>query len=126
MADVLERPDTGLLLRALRNYAPEAELRFESLAGVFRCGLPWYARLWCAVLLGRTAQDPARAVDVLRGGLSDPESRVRLAVIGALARAGGSLALPLLRQVASDRTESGLIHNAAVRALGKAGNASKE
>jgi HEAT repeat protein len=123
--NVPDKPDTELLLRGLRQYAPDAELRFESLAAAFGRGLSWYARLWCAVLLGRTAADPPRAIEVLASGLADPEFRVRVAVLGALARAGGSLALPLLRQVAADQGERGLVHNAAIKALGKVGGASR-
>src|SRR5947207_888856 len=115
---LLDKPDTEQLLLGVREYAPDTELRFESLATTFRRGLPWYARLWCAVLLGRTATDATRAVEVLAEGLSDPEFRVRVAVVGALARAGGSVALPLLQRVASDPTERGLVRNAAVKALG--------
>src|SRR5206468_4217174 len=85
MTDALAKSDTESLLRGLREYAPDAELRFESLAVVFARELPWYARLWCVVLLGRTAADPARAVEVLGRGLLDAEFRVRAAVLGALA-----------------------------------------
>lgn len=122
MTDVLARQDTRSMLRALREHAPDAELRFESLAAVFEQDLPWYARLWCAVLLGRTGTDPARAVAVLSRGLADPEFRVRVAVLGALARAGGTLAVPLIRQVADNPMERGLVHNAAVKAFGKVGD----
>jgi len=119
MADVLAKLDTESLLRGLRDYAPDAELLFDSLTAVFSRELPWYARLWCAVLLGRTATDPANAVEVLGRGLSDPESHVRVAVLGALARAGGPLALPLLREVANNRGQRGLVRNAAIKAIGK-------
>ncbi len=119
--DALAKPDTASLLAGLRQYAPDAELRFESLAAAFGRGLPWYARSWCAVLLGRTATDPARAVEVLTRGLDDPEFRVRVSALGALARAGGPLALPLLWRVAADRAERGTVRNAAVKALGKVG-----
>lgn len=121
----LTKPDTQTLLAGLRQYAPVVELRFESLAAAFVGGLPWYARVWCAVLLGRTAADPVGAVEVLGGGLSDPEPHVRAAVVGALGRAGGPLALPLLRRVAADRAERGRVRNAAVRALGKVVGASR-
>ncbi len=42
--DALAKPDTASLLAGLRQYAPDAELRFESLAAAFGRGLPWYAR----------------------------------------------------------------------------------
>jgi HEAT repeat protein len=60
-------------------------------------------------------------VEVLTRGLDDPEFRVRVSALGALARAGGPLALPLLWRVAADRAERGTVRNAAVKALGKVG-----
>src|SRR5262249_61937561 len=42
-----------------------------------------------------------------------------LACTAWLARAGGPLALPLLRTVAADPAERGLVRNAAVKAVGK-------
>jgi HEAT repeat protein len=119
MTDVLDRPDTAELLSGLRNYATDAELRFDSLAIVFDRDLPWYAKLWCAVLIGKVATEPERAVEVLRRGMSHSESHVRVAVIGALGRVGGAHALELLKRTANDRNERGRVRNAAVKALGR-------
>src|SRR5262249_1774156 len=119
MASVLDRPDTPQLLSALQYYAPDAELRFDSLASVFDRDLPWWVKLWCAGLIGRTASDPERAVEVLRPAISHPEPHLRAAVMGALARAGGAHAAELLKRIASDNAERGKVRNAAVKGLAR-------
>jgi len=118
MKQVVNRSDTQALLHGLRQYAPDATLAFDSLSKVFARQLPWYARMWCAALIGRTATDPVGAVAFLGGSLTDPEFRIRAAAIGALARVGGDGALTLLRGVAQDRHERGNLRRAAARGLG--------
>lgn len=119
MKKVLERIDTPSMLKAVQDYVPETRLTFSSLAGAIARDIPWYAKGWCAVLLGRTAGERDDLLAILRSALSHPESYVRECAIGALAQSATTRALPDLVAIAEDKGQKCKVRNAAMKAVRK-------
>ena len=119
MKEVLERTDTPEMLKAVQDYVSEAKLTFSSLADAIARDIPWYAKGWCAVLLGRTAGERDDLLAILGSALSHAEPYVRECAIGALAQSSSTRALPQLVAIAEDQGQKGKVRNAAMKAVRK-------